>query len=224
MIARNSVRHKNETGTIPFSVPPRSVTADADLRGLIRFGISKGLVPPFVPSPPAKHSHPRVERLLEIDSETILDGSLRRMSGDVRFRSQTGKKIVYRSAVAAHVGVIHKAQESNDSFLMVHHRTVKLELHVFRARPADVRIQVNAVGYFRHQHFSKPHRPAPLVNFDHGPEGKAPRVRRVVVCSIVVRGPVHELKTGVRTIRIGIEEVHHTEFSEANLKPALGKR
>src|SRR5712691_9909101 len=78
MIARDAIRNKNQTGAIEFSIPPLSVAAGADLRRLIHFRIGKRLMPAFVPSPPAEHAHPAIERLLEITAESILDRCLQR--------------------------------------------------------------------------------------------------------------------------------------------------
>src|SRR6267154_4018188 len=224
MIARDGIRNKNYAGAIEFSIPSLSVSAGADLRRLIHFRIRERLVPAFVPSPPAEHTHPIMKRLLEIAAESILDRSTRRMSGDIRHSGPARQKIVDRFSIAAHVGVIGETQETNNAFPMPKHRTVEFDLDIFCPGAAHFRIEVNAVGHFRHQRFRKSYRPAPLTVFKHRRKRESSRVRCVVVRAVVVHGPVHELETGVRTVGIVIEEIRHAELPKADLEPALGKR
>src|SRR5712692_8140592 len=112
MIARDPVRNKYQPRAVELSVPRLAVAANADLLGLVHFRIRKRLMPAFVPSPPAEHSHPIIERLFEIDAESVLDRRLEWMSRDVRFRRNPREEIINGHAVAPHVGVIHKTQEA----------------------------------------------------------------------------------------------------------------
>src|SRR5712692_9587579 len=224
MIARDGIRNKNQTGAIEFSIPSLSVPAGANLRRLVDFRISKRLMPAFVPSPPAEHAYPAIKGLLEIAAESILDRCPRRMSGDIRYNGPACQKIVDRFSIAAHVGVIDETQETNNAFLMPKQCTVEFDLDIFCPRTAHFRIEVNAVGHFRHQRLRKSDSPAPLMIFEHRRKSESSRVRRVVVRAVVVHSPVHELETGVRTVGIVIEEIRHAELPKANFEPALGKR
>ena len=107
---------------------------------------------------------------------------------------------------------------------MSKHRAVQFEFHIFCAGSAHVRIEVNAVGHFRHQGFRKAYRPASLVILEHRRKRESSRVRRIVVRAVVIHGPVHELKSGVGAVSIGIKEVRQTELAEADFQPALGKQ
>src|SRR5260370_39270105 len=179
MIARNAIRNKNHTGAIEFSIPSLSVAAGADLHRLVYFRISKRLMLAFVPSPPAEHAHPAIKGLLELAAEPILDLCPRRMSGDIRYNGLACQKIVDRFSITAHVGVIDETQETNDAFPMPKHRTVEFDLDIFCPGTAHFRIEVNAVGHFRHQRFRKSYRPAPLMIFEHRRKSESSPVRRV---------------------------------------------
>ncbi len=148
MIARNAIRNKNYTGAVELSIPFLSVPTGADLHRLVYFRIGKRLVPAFVPSPPAEHAHPAIERLLEIAAKPILDRRSQEMSGDIRHSGPARQKIVDRFSIAAHVGVIDETQETDNSFPMPKHRAVEFDLDIFRTGPAHFRIEVNAVGTF----------------------------------------------------------------------------
>src|SRR5260370_1725371 len=224
MIARDGIRNKNHTGAIEFPIPSLSVAAGADLRRLIHFRICKRLVPAFVPSPPAENAHAAIKGLLEIAAESILDRCPRRMSGDIRYNGPACQKIVERLSITAHVGVIDETQETNDALPMPKPGCVQFDLDIFCPGTAHFRIEVNAVGHFRHQRFRKSYRPAPLMIFEHRRKSESSRVRRVVVRAVVVHGPVHELETGVRTVGMFIEEIRPPELPKANFEPALGKR
>ena len=121
-------------------------------------------------------------------------------------------------------GVIDETQEADSPFLMSKHRAVQFEFNIFCPGSPHVRIEVNAVGYFRHQGFRKSYCPAPLVIFEHRRKRESSRVRRIVVRAVVIHRPVHELKSGVAAVSIGIEEVRQTELAEADFEPAIGKR
>src|SRR6267154_1681743 len=224
MIARDAIRNKNQTGAIEFSIPSLSVPAGADLRRLVDFRIRERFVPAFVPSPPAEQTHPTIKRLLEIATEPILDRCPQGMSGDIRHSGPACQKIIDRFSIASHVGVIDETKETDNSFPMPKHRALEFDLDIFCPGPAHFRIEVNAVGHFRHQRFRKSYRPAPLMKFEHRLKRESSRVGRVVVRAVVVHGPVHELETGVRTVAIVIEEIRHAELPKADLEPALGKR
>jgi len=98
------------------------------------------------------------------------------------------------------------------------------EFNVFRARPAHVRIQVDSIRDFRHEPFRKPHRPSPVVILEYGAKCEPARVRGVVVRSVIVHSPVHELEISVAAVAIQIEKIRHAEFAEANFQPSHGQR
>jgi len=64
------------------------------------------------------------------------------------------EEIVDGLAVTPHVGVTHKTQETDNSFLMPKHCAVEIE---YCTGASIVRIEVNAVGHFRHERFRKSH-------------------------------------------------------------------
>src|ERR1700675_3434458 len=99
-------------------MPRLAVAASANLESLIYFGVRVRFVPPLIPSPASEDSHPVIERLLEIDAESVFDGCLQRMSGDLGDRCQTGLKTIDRLTVASHVCVIHKREEANNAVLL----------------------------------------------------------------------------------------------------------
>src|SRR6266852_8126515 len=145
MIPRDPVRNKYQPRAVELSVPRLAVAAGANLRRMIHFRIRKRLMPPFVPSPSSKHSHPIIERLFEIDAESVLDRCLEWMSRDVRFRRNHREEIINCHAVASHVGVIYKTQEAHNALLMPKHGAMEFEFDIFGVGSADVRIQVNSV-------------------------------------------------------------------------------
>src|SRR5216683_3937815 len=145
MIARDTIRNKSHAGAIEFSIPTLSAAAGANRRRLIHFRIGERLMPAFVPSPPAEHAHPAIERLLEIDAESILGRRLQGMRRDIRFGGPACQKIVDRFSVTSHVRVIQKTQEADDSFLMPNQRAMQFDLDIFRVRPAHVRIQMDSI-------------------------------------------------------------------------------
>src|ERR1700674_5455638 len=163
MIARDAVRNECHTSAIEFSMPPLAVAAGADLRRLIHLRIGKRLMPALIPSPPAEYPHPVIQRLLETHAESVFDRCLQRMSRDIRLGRYPREEIVDGLAVTPHVGVIHKTQETDNSFLMPKHCAVDFEFNIFCTGASYVRIEVNAVGHFRHQRFRKSHCPAPLA-------------------------------------------------------------
>src|SRR5260370_17970954 len=85
MIARDAIRNKCHPGAVEFSMPRLSVRTGADLRRFVHFRKRKRFMPAFVPSPPAKHSHPPVEWLFEIHAESVLDRRLHLMSCYIPF-------------------------------------------------------------------------------------------------------------------------------------------
>src|SRR6267378_12046 len=70
---RDAVRNERQTSAVKFPAPPPATSANADFCRLIHFGIRERFVLALVPSPPAEHSHPLMERLFEIDTESVLD-------------------------------------------------------------------------------------------------------------------------------------------------------
>ena len=63
-----------------------------------------------------------------------------------------------------------------------------------------------------------------IVIFEHRAKCEPARVRRVVVRSVIVHSPVHELEIGVAAVVIQIEKIRHAEFAEANFQPSHGQR
>src|SRR5216683_1358298 len=224
MVSRNAVRIKYQTGAVEFSMPRLAVDAGAELHCLVHFRIRERFMPALVPSPSAKHAHPVIERLLEIGAESVFDRRLQRMSRDFRLGRYPRKEIVHRLAVTSHVGVIHKTEEADNAFLVSQNNAMQLEFNIFRVRPAHVRIQVDSIRHFRHESLRKPHRPPPVVIFDHGAECEPARVRCVVVGSAVVYRPIHELKAGVRPITVQIEKIGHAQFAKSQFQPPHRKR
>jgi hypothetical protein len=101
---------------------------------------------------------------------------------------------------------------------------MQLEFNIFCVRPAYVRIQMDSIRHFRHESFRKPHCPAAVVIFEHRPERKSPRVRRVVVCPVVVDRPIHKLDCRVAAVGVQIEKISHAELAESQLQPACRQR
>src|SRR5467141_2998540 len=224
VIPRDAICNEYQTRAVKFPAPLLATAANSNFCRLIHFGVGERFMPALVPSPTAKHAHPIIKWLYKIRPKSILDRRTERMRGDIGLGGQSSKKLADCLAVAPHVGVIHKTQESDNPFPMSNYCSVQLKFNILGARSLHIRIQVNAVGDLRHQSFRKSHRPAALVIFQHCRERESSRVRRIVVCPVVIYGPVHELETGVRAIGIVVEKVHHTELSEADFQPAFRKR
>lgn len=126
------------------------------------------------------------------------------------------KKIVDGHAIDAHVGVVGIAEQANDRLAARQQRMMQLDFDVLRMGAAQVRVQVDAVGYFRHQRFHKPHGPMAVVVLHHRGIREAARVRGVIVGAVVIERPIHELQIAVRPVRIHIKKIHQAEFSESN--------
>src|SRR5437899_3234386 len=142
------------------------------------------------------------------------------MRSDLGNWRDAGKKIVDRLTVAAHVGVIYVSEDAQDALAFRDDRAANIEFNILGARAAEVRVKMNAVRDFGHQAFGKADGPAAVVILEHSGESEAPRVRSVIVGPVVVDRPVHELKIGVRTVIVVVEEVGHAEFAETNLQSA----
>ena len=223
MVPRNPVRNKNKSGAIEFSLPPPAASPGSELHRLIHLGVRKRFVPAFIPAPPAENTHPGIQWLFEIDAKSVFERSTEWMSGDVWLGCQTCHEMIDCFTVAPHVGVIDEGQKPDNALLMTHHRPMQFKLEVFGVRAAQVRVEMDPIGNFWHQRHGESRGPSPVVVFDHRRKSEAACIRCVVVRAVVVHGPVHELKTRIRTIRIHVEEVRHAELPEANLQPALRK-
>src|SRR6266850_7188669 len=145
VIARDSVRNKNQPRAVKFSAPSSAVSANSDLRRLVHFRIGKRLVLALVPSPSSEYSHPIIERLFEIGSKSILDRCLHWMSRDLRAGRDPGQEIFDGFAVTSHVGVIHKTQKTHNAFALANHSAMQLELNILSVRTAHVCVEMNAV-------------------------------------------------------------------------------
>src|SRR5580658_10240637 len=102
-------------------------------------------------------------------------------------------------------------------------RPVQFKFDVFRSSSTQIRVEVDTIGHLGHQRLSKTNGPTPIVILEHRGESEAARIRCIVVGSVVVYGPVHELKVAVGAIVIKIEEVGQAEFAEAEFQPAFRK-
>src|SRR5271155_4428093 len=76
MRPRNPVADKNDAHAIVLAAPSFAIAAHADLVRLVHFGVRERFVLPFIPAPAPEDAEPRIDRLLEIDAETIFDGGL----------------------------------------------------------------------------------------------------------------------------------------------------
>src|SRR5215472_12993153 len=62
-----------------------------------------------------------------------------------------------------------------------------------------------------------------IVILHHDGKGVATSVGSVIVSAIVDRSPIHELKVAVEAVSVRVKEIHETEFSKTDFKPALWK-
>src|SRR5258708_4955441 len=69
VIARDSVRNKNQPRAVKFSAPSPAVATNSDWRRLVHSRVGKRLVLAIVPSPSSEYSPPIIERLFEIGSK-----------------------------------------------------------------------------------------------------------------------------------------------------------
>ena len=70
----------------------------------------------------------------------------------------------------------------------------EFKLEIFRTGAGNIRIKMDAVGHFRHQHFAEACGNPMVVVFNNGAVGVAARIRRIVVGAVVVHSPVQELQ------------------------------
>ena len=94
-------------------------------------------------------------------------------------------------------------------------------LDILGSRKAEIRLQLNPVRHLGHQRFRKTHRVETFVILQHGRKREPARIRGVVIRTVVVHRPVHELEIRVRPIGVQIEEICHAEFPRAELQPPL---
>jgi hypothetical protein len=138
------------------------------------------------------------------------------MELDVRGRILTVAIRVDRLGVAAHVGVIHVAEQTQC------HGRLRTQFHfdILATRSRDVPVEGDAIGHGRHQRFSTAHGVARRDVFDDDGVGVAARVSGVVVSAVVVHRPVGELEMTVGADGVGIKEIDDPQLARADLKAA----
>ena len=94
-----------------------------------------------------------------------------------------------------------------------------LEFRIFRVGTAEVRVQVRTVSDLGHHGLGKAQRPATVIIFDDAAPGVTSRVGSVIVSTVVIHGPVHELEMAVAAHRIEVKEIRQTKLAHAQVQP-----
>jgi hypothetical protein len=97
-----------------------------------------------------------------------------------------------------------------------------LELDILTTRAMQLPLQVDAVGYGRHQGERIPCGPVDIVVLGDGGVGVAAGVGSIVPGAIVVSCPVHELQVGVGAGIVDVEDVGEAHLPHAQIDASLG--
>src|SRR5271157_4992245 len=142
------------------------------------------------------------------------------MVGDFRRRNLSLQVLFVCDLVNAHVGVVDICQQTDNSILLTEEPAVQFEFDIRGVGIAQVPNQMLSVRNLWQQRLSKAQSPLRALIFEDEPPGVTASVSRVVIPSVLVNGPIHELQMAVAANGVHIEEVSHAELAKAELKPA----
>ena len=205
----------------PSMLLERVVRAESD--GLVDFGVGVGLVLALVPAETSVGADGGGELLLEVEADAVLYGRAGGVGGDVGERVEAGLEGLDGVAVEAHVGVVDVAEEA-DGGVAVGAEEVgpELKLGVFASGAADVPVEVDSVGLGGHEGEGVAGGEDGGIVLGYCGVGVASGVGGVVPGSVVVDGPVHELKVGVGAYGVEVEDVGNAHFAEAQVEAVGG--
>src|SRR5439155_23452889 len=94
-----------------------------------------------------------------------------------------------------------------------------LECCIFRVWTAAPCIQVRTISDLGHHSRGKAQRPATGVRFDDAAPDLTPPVGSVIVSTVVMHAPVHEMEMAVAAHRIEVKEIRQTKLAHAQVQP-----
>jgi len=119
------------------------------------------------------------------------------MVADARWNDLSFQILFVRDLVDAHVGIVNVRQQAYDSILLFQESAVPLKFNVGGIGIAKIPNQVDSIGNRWQLRLTKTQAPLRALVFqDHAP-GVATRVGCIVIGSVLVNGPVHELQVAV---------------------------
>ena len=144
------------------------------------------------------------------------------MIRDVRHSGFTAFKLPNRYAIVPHIRVIDVAHQPDYSVSARQKTLAQFEFDIFRAGAGKVPLQINKVCLPGHQRFRKPNAPIVVFEIEHRRNGVPARVRRIIVCPIVVDGEIQKLEMAIASGRVQIEKIHELEFAQPDFQPSCG--
>src|ERR1700732_1074647 len=224
MSGDDPVHHENSTCAIVPPLPFLRFGEYTEFERAIYLGVGERLVASTPPTQAAESTYLRGQLLLEIKAEAIFVSSLAAGGNNVGHRRFTVLESANGFFVIAHVCVVQKNHQANRAGAVQEQASSSVEFKIFRARPAQVGIEENAIGNFRHKRFAKAYRKPMVVIFEYGRIRVTTRVCGVIVGPVVVHSPIQKLQTAVGAPGIGVEEIYQTHLAGAKFKPPRGER
>src|SRR3984885_6755064 len=146
---------------------------------------------------------------------------------DDRASAFAGQERLVGVAVKTHVRVVHIAEDADDAFAIRGQEATEewfaqFKLPILAAGTTQVPFDVDSVGDRRHQSQGVARGPVYVVVFGDDGVGVATSVGRVVPRTVVIDGPVEELKMAVAADRVDVKIVGQAHPADVELETTLG--
>ena len=221
MVALDGVGDAHNAEPVVGTPPAWAGHVAASLKGLVDLCVAEAFVLPLVPAEAAEGTDIGGNLLVGVDAKAIFDGGgLRVCRDDGDGRTIAGRPLGEGGcdgiAVDAHVAMVFVGEKAQGAVPVglaeageeaLERGVPQLELVVFAPCPAQIPVQIDAVGNGGHQGDAVTEGPGVVVVLGDRAVGVTAGVRGVVVGAVVIDGPVHELEVGVGARTIEIEGV-----------------
>jgi len=233
MVGFDGVGDDGEADLVDGAMPAGSGVVTGEFDGLVDFRVGEGFVLALVPSEAAGDAEILGNFLLGVEAHAVFKRAVFFVEGDggdgdsVLRGVRAIEEVVDGFAVGAHVGIVGVEEDARGAFGLGsvswgYPAMAQLELAILAVSAAEGPVEIDAVGDDGHGEDAVSQTPYAVVIFGEAAEGVAARVGGVVPCTVVVHGPVHELKVGVGGDFVGIDEVIRAHFADAKFKAADG--
>src|SRR6476660_3964834 len=126
-------------------------------------------------------------------------------------------------AVDAHVGGVCVSEQTDDARFLGQKPFAKFVLEIFGMNLPGLPHQIDAVGNLGHQTFGETESPISVFKVEDRAYCVSASIGSVVPCTVIVGGPIDELKMRVGTDRIDVDKIGHAELAEAKFEPSPWK-
>src|SRR5262249_49898162 len=121
-------------------------------------------------------------------------------------------------AVNAHIREVRVAKQTDDARLVWDHPMPPFQLVIFGMDLPRLPDKIDAIGDFEHQNFAETESPVAVFVIGCQSDNIATHINDIIPNTVVVDGPVEELKMRIRADRVDVKEIRHAELAETDLE------